>query len=65
MRRNEGEEALKKCQRLEKELRKSNSIYSRFYKSKSSTDGTKTATYGETLVPFFGKVINCNSWSST
>jgi hypothetical protein len=61
----EGEKTLEKCQTLEKEVRKSESIIPSFHKSKSTTDGRKTTTYSETWVPFIGKIINCTSRKST
>jgi hypothetical protein len=60
-RKSEGEKTLEKCQTLEKEVRKSESIIPNFHKSKSTTDGIKTTTYSETWVPFIGKIINCTS----
>lgn len=64
-RKSEGEKTLEKCQTLEKEVRKSESIIPNFHKSKSTTDGSKTTTYSETWVPFIGKIINCTSRKST
>lgn len=64
-RKSEGEETLEKCQILEKEIRKSESIIPNFHKSKSTTDGSETTTYSETWVPFIGKIINCASRKST
>jgi len=64
-RKSEGEKTLEKCQILEKEVRKTESIIPSFHKSKSTSDGVKTTTYSETWVPFIGKIINCNSRKST
>ena len=44
----DGEKTLEKCQILEKEIRKFDSIFPSFHKSKSTTDGRKTTTYSET-----------------
>ena len=55
------EKALKKRQLLEKELKKSKNITSRFYKLKSNTNGTRTTTYSKTWLPFLGRIISCNS----
>lgn len=64
-RKSDGEKTLEKCQTLEKEVRKSESIIPSFHKSKSTTDGIKTTTYSETWVPFIGQIINCHSRKST
>ena len=64
-RKSEGEKTLEKCQALEKEMRKFESIIPNFVKVKSTTDGSKTTTYSEIWVPFIGKIINCTSRKST
>lgn len=61
----EGEKSLEKCQILEKEVRKSESIIPRFHKSKATTDGRNTTTYSETWIPFIGSIISCTSRKST
>jgi len=65
IRKSQNEKALKKQQLLEKELKKSKDITSRFYKLKSNTNGMRTTTYSKTWLPFLDRIINCNSWSST
>ena len=61
----EGKNTLNQCQILEKEIRKCDSIIPSFHKSKSTTDGVKTTTCSGTWVLFIGKIINCNSRSTT